>query len=76
MSAPASTETGSVGDRLDPQGIHAQDTAQLLSERQAIDASCRAPVLLFMGSAVVWLMVGTVLALLASIKMQQPDVPR
>ena len=72
MSAPVPSETELVGDRLDPGGIQAQATAQLLSERQAIDASCKAPVLLFIGSSVFWLMVGTILALIASIKLHSP----
>lgn len=71
MSVPAPT-TEIVGDRLDPKGIHTDETAQLVSERQAIDASCRAPVLLFMGSSVAWLLVGTLLGLLASIKLHHP----
>ncbi len=74
MSAPAPTETELVGDRLDPGGIQAGTTAQLLSERQAIDASCKVPVLLFIGSSVFWLMVGTILALLASIKLHTPTL--
>ena len=72
MSVHASAESETVGDRLDPKGIHAQDSRALVTDRQAIDASCRGPVLLFMGSSVVWLLVGTVLALLASIKLHIP----
>ena len=41
-------------------------------ERAAIDASCRVPVLLFFASAIVWLLVGSVFALLASIKLTNP----
>lgn len=70
MSQPTASER--TGDRLDPRGIHTDETAQLISVRQEIDASCRGPVLLFMGSAVFWLLVGTVLALLASIKLHSP----
>jgi cytochrome c oxidase cbb3-type subunit 1 len=43
-----------------------------LLQRAEIDRSCRLPVLLLFGSAVFWLLVGTVLALLASIKMHNP----
>jgi len=38
----------------------------------AIDASCRKPILLLFGAGVVWLMIGTVLALLASWKLHEP----
>src|SRR6188768_2802876 len=41
-------------------------------ERRAIDASCRVPVLYFATSAVIWLLVGSVLALLASFKLHSP----
>ena len=42
-------------------------------ERAAIDASLRGPVLFFFGSAVVWLLVGSALGLLASAKMVWPQ---
>ncbi len=48
------------------------DRAGSASERAGIDASCRAPVLFFAGSAVFWLLIGTVLALLASFKFHLP----
>ena len=41
-------------------------------ERRAIDASCRVPVLYFTTSAVFWLLVGSVLALIASFKLHSP----
>ena len=41
-------------------------------ERRAIDASCRVPVLYLATSAAAWLLVGTVLALLASVKLHSP----
>jgi len=50
-----------------------EDMAQqrvLLSE---IDASCRGTLMLFFGAALVWLMVGTAFALIASWKMHSPD---
>lgn len=37
-----------------------------------IDASCRGPVLLFFGSAIFWLLVGTLFGLLASFKLHSP----
>lgn len=43
-------------------------------ERAEIDASTRGPVLLFFGSAVFWLLVGSVLGLLAAWKMTHPGL--
>ncbi len=43
-----------------------------LARRGAIDASARVPVGMFFASAVFWLLAGTVLAMLASIKMHSP----
>ncbi len=40
--------------------------------RAGVDESCRYPVLLFYASAVFWLLVGTVLAIIASVKMHSP----
>jgi cytochrome c oxidase cbb3-type subunit 1 len=42
-------------------------------ERARIDGSTRVPVLVFFGFAVFWLLLGTLLALLASIKMHMPE---
>ena len=42
------------------------------AERRAIDESCRVPVLYFAASAVVWLLVGSLLAGIASIKLHSP----
>lgn len=43
-------------------------------ERALIDASTRIPVLFFYGSAIVWLLLGTLLAGLTSIKLHTPDL--
>src|SRR6201989_1118528 len=43
-------------------------------ERALIDASPRLPVLCFYGSAVIWLLIGTVLAGLTSFKLHAPDL--
>lgn len=43
-------------------------------ERALIDASTRVPVLMFYTSAVVWLLIGTLLAFLTSFKMHAPDL--
>src|SRR5947208_1704653 len=48
------------------------DRAKSAAERAAIDASCRGPVLAFASSAVAWLLVGSLLALVASIKLHSP----
>src|SRR5262252_4895112 len=42
------------------------------AERATIDASCRGPVLAFAGSAVFWLLAGSLLAGLASVKLHSP----
>lgn len=41
-------------------------------DRAAIDASCRVPVLLFFASANLWLFLGSIFAILASIKLTNP----
>jgi cytochrome c oxidase cbb3-type subunit 1 len=56
---------------LSPQ-ISPHDRAKSAAERAGIDASCRGPVLFFAASAVVWLLVGSMLALVASIKLHTP----
>src|SRR5438874_2799438 len=50
----------------------ASDTEQL--ERAYIDASTRVPVLMFYTSAIAWLIVGTVLAMVVSFKLHSPDL--
>src|SRR5216683_326899 len=49
----------------------AGDTEQL--ERARIDASTRVPVLMFYASAMVWLLIGTLLAGFVSFKLHSPD---
>ena len=48
------------------------DAASAVAWRSEVDASCAYPVVAFFVSAIFWLMFGTVLALLASIKMHTP----
>ena len=48
------------------------DRERSARERRAIDASCRVPVLYLTTSAVFWLLVGSVLAIIASIKLHSP----
>jgi cytochrome c oxidase cbb3-type subunit I len=49
----------------------ASDAEQL--ERARIDASTRLPVLMFYASAMVWLLIGTLLGVIVSFKLHQPD---
>lgn len=48
-----------------------REQARLLA---TLDASCRRPVLVFLGSAVAWLLVGSTFALIASWKLHAPDL--
>lgn len=50
------------------------DASQAAHERQRIDASCRGPVLFLFGSAIFWLIVGSMFALIASFKFHLPDL--
>src|SRR2546425_1578576 len=52
--------------------VAARDTEQI--ERALIDASTRVPVLMFYTSAIVWLLIGTLLAGFVSIKLHAPDM--
>ncbi|QVL33256.1 cbb3-type cytochrome c oxidase subunit I [Telmatocola sphagniphila] len=49
--------------------LSAAEKARFAEERRLIDESCRGPVLLFLGSALIWLVIGSLLGLTASIKM-------
>ncbi|HVL11418.1 MAG TPA: hypothetical protein VM529_02565, partial [Gemmata sp.] len=48
------------------------DRERAAAERAGIDESCCGPVLFFAAGAVVWLLVGSVLAFLASTKLHSP----
>ncbi len=48
------------------------DRVKSAAERAAIDASCRGPVLAFAGSGVAWLLIGSALAVVASVKLHSP----
>jgi cytochrome c oxidase cbb3-type subunit 1 len=52
--------------------LNTYDRARSATERAAIDASCRGPVLYFAASSVAWLLVGSILALIASVKLHVP----
>src|SRR6478672_5836145 len=49
-----------------------ESRVQAAAERATIDASCRGPVLAFAASGVFWLLVGSLLAVIASIKLHSP----
>jgi cytochrome c oxidase cbb3-type subunit 1 len=55
-----------------PTDVPTSDTEQI--ERALIDASTRVPVLMFYTSAIVWLLLGTLLAMFVSIKLHAPDM--
>ncbi|MBK6686973.1 MAG: cbb3-type cytochrome c oxidase subunit I [Deltaproteobacteria bacterium] len=58
----------------DPEtGLVQGQTIDELQARIEADISSRQPVLAFAGSAVLWLVLGSVLGLIASIKMHEPD---
>src|SRR3981189_1212811 len=52
--------------------VPTSETEQI--ERALIDASTRVPVLMFYTSALVWLLIGTFLAMFVSFKMHAPDM--
>src|ERR1700736_2101082 len=51
--------------------VEATDVEQV--ERALIDASTRVPVLMFYASAIIWLLIGTVMAGFVSFKLHAPD---
>src|SRR6266404_9953548 len=54
-----------------PTDVPTSDVEQI--ERALIDASTRVPVLMFYASAIVWLLIGTLLAGFVSFKLHSPD---
>lgn len=50
-----------------------EEVQRAARERAAIDASTRLPVLTFFAAGVFWLLVGTILAIIASIKLHAPE---
>lgn len=63
-------KTDSLAASLNPDSHVPSTTA----ERAQIDASCAKPVLFFFGSAIFWLLAGSVLAFLASVKLHHPNM--
>lgn len=66
-----SAASESILKALSPSDI--ASTEQRRAWLSEIDASCRLPVLLFFACSAVWLIIGTVFALLASWKMHAPE---
>lgn len=62
--------TSTILSSFRPSGDTAEDPRIKLAE---VDASMRLPAMLFLVSSVLWLMAGTVFALIAAIKMTNPD---
>src|ERR1700737_4189174 len=54
-----------------PTDVPTSDVEQI--ERALIDSSTRVPVLMFYTSAIVWLLIGTLLAGFVSFKLHEPD---
>jgi cytochrome c oxidase cbb3-type subunit 1 len=67
VGEPATIGTQPAPDQVTPREIENV-------ERALIDASTRVPVLMFYTSAIVWLLVGTILAGFASFKLHSPDL--
>jgi len=73
MSLTADQHHGETGDRLDPKSFgEIKDESALMSMRGRIDDSCRLPCLVFFATATAWLVLGSLLALIASIKLHTP----
>lgn len=68
----AASPSNSADTHLDSAQGELMDAQIPPSERWLIDQSCRQVVLLWYGSAVFWLLFGSLLALVASIKMHTP----
>ncbi|RME71406.1 MAG: hypothetical protein D6781_04285, partial [Verrucomicrobia bacterium] len=59
----------SIAASVDPRSANLRERAELFE----IDESTRIPALIFLGTAVAWLFIGTVFALIASFKMHTPE---
>ena len=68
---PLKVPAGAIATVTDPE-VTSRDVEQV--ERALIDASTRLPVLLFYASAIVWLLIGTLLAGFVSFKLHAPDL--
>ncbi len=66
-------QSPSTADVFEPENEVTRSEVEQV-ERALIDASTRVPVLMFYTSAIVWLLLGTLLAGLTSFKMHMPDL--
>ncbi len=64
---PSNDQDLSISEKVSSRDVEAV-------ERALIDASTRLPVLMFYSSAVIWLLLGTLLALLVAVKSTMPDL--
>jgi cytochrome c oxidase cbb3-type subunit 1 len=82
----AAGEIGRIEDPASPSGAlaamqrergaepsHASDDEEELAARALSDQSSRVPVLLWLSSSIVWLLLGSVFGLISSIKLHAPD---
>ena len=70
-SRSAATTASSLWNALSPSDT--EDVAQRRAVLAEIDASCRNTLLLLFGASLVWLMIGTAFALVASWKLHSPE---
>jgi cytochrome c oxidase cbb3-type subunit 1 len=71
--APGELGTPEDIGRQPDNDAHGQPMRDELAERMAADRAARSPVMWWLGSATYWLVVGSVLGLIASLKMHWPD---
>src|SRR4051812_45542518 len=70
MSLTSEQSSTDAHDQLDPKSFgEAKDESQLMSLRSRIDESCKWPCLVFFATGTGWLVIGSLFALVASIKL-------
>lgn len=70
---PSATELRRLQAAAGAPGLCCGQTEEDLAARREADLSSRVPVLLFLGSAALWLVTGSVLGLIVSLKFNFPD---
>ena len=75
VEEPAGTNSDEQALQAQMSGGDAEDHATAMSaeELATLDQSSRTPFLVFLGAAMVWLLIGSVLGLIASLKLHFPD---
>lgn len=71
---PATPEAGRQAMQATSSWDHSEVDADELYEREFLDRSSRAPTLLWISSSVVWLVLGSVFGVLASLKLHMPEL--